>query len=918
MSENMISKIKIGNIEYELETTIDNVNGLQNVLDEKATENFVLNKIAEARLDGSDIDLSGYATKDEVPTKTSDLVNDSGYLTAATETDPTVPSWAKASTKPKYTKSEVGLGNVDNVKQYSDSNPPPYPVTSVNGKTGTVSLNASDVGALPNTTVIPTVPTNVSAFTNDAGYLTEHQSLNGYATENYVNTQIAAIPTPDVSGQISSHNTATGAHNDIRLLISGLTTRLNTLANSDDTTLDQMSEVVAYIKNNKSLIDGITTSKVNVSDIINNLTTNVSNKPLSAAQGVAIKSLIDTLQEELDSHTHSISEVSGLQTALDGKAASSHGTHVSYSTTAPVMDGTASVGSASTVARSDHKHPTDTSRASKTEFDTHVSDTTKHITSTERTNWNAAKTHADSAHAPSNAEKNQNAFSNIVVSGTTIAADTVTDTLTLAGSNVTITPDATNDKVTIGITNDNVVNALGYTPSNIESVNALSLEKADIIQSVSGEVISVNNSAHTPLKGLKVFGKTEQNGTPTPDAPIPLESVGDVTVTVAGKNLLPAGVAGEYTVNGVTFTSYGDGHYHMKGTATANAGYNFALEKAVTLPDNTPLSISLHNNVAHINQATVAFLYRGNQIDYMALNAVDRTLSYESGNGYEGKTIDAIRLYVVSGATVDVDLSPTFQIAPGGAFESHSATTVTVSTPNGLPGIPVTSGGNYTDSTGQQWICDEVDFEKGVYVQRVVDIEANGADGHSYQALNGYFRIAYTGLIDRGAGLCNIGKVYTSFSAEGIYYNADFVYFRFDSLGVNSTQMTVADMKVWLSEHPIKLKAILATEKTYELSVDQLAAFAALHSNYPNTTVFNDRDAGMEVKYYTPTTAVPMVHSPSDEGKILTIDEHGCVTLKEETSGIPTCTTSNNGQFLRVVSGVPAWSTISSAEGASF
>jgi hypothetical protein len=56
MSENMISKIKIGNIEYELGTTIDNVSGLQNVLDDKATENFVLNKIAEAKLAGDSWD----------------------------------------------------------------------------------------------------------------------------------------------------------------------------------------------------------------------------------------------------------------------------------------------------------------------------------------------------------------------------------------------------------------------------------------------------------------------------------------------------------------------------------------------------------------------------------------------------------------------------------------------------------------------------------------------------------------------------------------------------------------------------------------------------------------------------------------------------------------------------------------------
>ena len=45
--------------------------------------------------------------------------------------------------------------------------------------------------------------------------------------------------------------------------------------------------------------------------------------------------------------------------------------------------------------------------------------------------------------------------------------------------------------------------------------------------------------------------------------------------------------------------------------------------------------------------------------------------------------------------------------------------TIALQTPNGLPGIPVTSGGNYTDASGQQWVCDEVDLERGVRVQRV-------------------------------------------------------------------------------------------------------------------------------------------------------------------------------------------------------
>ena len=100
--------------------------------------------------------------------------------------------------------------------------------------------------------------------------------------------------------KVTEHNTSDTAHNDIRLLVQLVTERLNALADSDDSTLDQMSEVVDYIKSNKSLIDAITTSKVSISDIIDNLTTNLANKPLSASQGVVLKGMIDALQTELD------------------------------------------------------------------------------------------------------------------------------------------------------------------------------------------------------------------------------------------------------------------------------------------------------------------------------------------------------------------------------------------------------------------------------------------------------------------------------------------------------------------------------------------------------------------------------------------------------------------------------------------
>lgn len=142
------------------------------------------------------------------------------------------------------------------------------------------------------------VPTKTSQLTNDSGFLTQHQSLSDYAKKSEIPTtasQVGADASGTAESKVSSHNTSDTSHNDIRLLIEGLTSRLNTLANSDDTSLDQMKEVVAYIKNNKSLIDGITTSKVNVADIIDNLTTSVSNKPLSAKQGVELKALIDKI-----------------------------------------------------------------------------------------------------------------------------------------------------------------------------------------------------------------------------------------------------------------------------------------------------------------------------------------------------------------------------------------------------------------------------------------------------------------------------------------------------------------------------------------------------------------------------------------------------------------------------------------------
>ncbi len=63
---------------------------------------------AKSDFSGSYNDLSDKPTIPTVPTNVSAFTNDSGYLTSFTETDPTVPAWAKAETKPAYTAAEVG------------------------------------------------------------------------------------------------------------------------------------------------------------------------------------------------------------------------------------------------------------------------------------------------------------------------------------------------------------------------------------------------------------------------------------------------------------------------------------------------------------------------------------------------------------------------------------------------------------------------------------------------------------------------------------------------------------------------------------------------------------------------------------------------------------------------------------------
>ena len=194
---------------------------------------------------------------------------------------------------------------------------------TINNKplTANITLSASDVGAASSThdhndkyyqkSEVDSALSNKSDKTHnhDSAYAAKTHNHDGvYALEGH-NHDLKYDAKNSASNAVSAHNTSTSSHNDIRISINELTTKLNNFLDVDDTTTDQLSELLALINDNAADIESITNGKVNVSDIINNLTTNVTNKPLSAAQGVAIKTLIDALQDELDTHKHSASDI---------------------------------------------------------------------------------------------------------------------------------------------------------------------------------------------------------------------------------------------------------------------------------------------------------------------------------------------------------------------------------------------------------------------------------------------------------------------------------------------------------------------------------------------------------------------------------------------------------------------------------
>lgn len=229
-----------------------------------------------------------------------------------------------------------------------------------------------------------------------------------------------------------------------------------------------------------------------------------------------------------------------------------------------------------------------------------------------------------------------------------------------------------------------------------------------LVGSETGNPVSCDDAFAAPLCGLTVYGRSTQDGTPSPDNPVPIVSAGDggsVAVKVTGANMLEGTKPGvKSTVLGITYTTYENGVL-ITGTA-ANIS-----------------SMRLHEDMPHRLTRGIYYLTTKGLSPSVTLNFffVGRFSSdIQNKEITLTRNVDySLMLQILKGATLNTTVQVALTRNKIATYSPYREQLLTLPTPTGLPGIPVTSGGNYTDQSGQQWVCDEVDFGKSVKVQRI-------------------------------------------------------------------------------------------------------------------------------------------------------------------------------------------------------
>ena len=178
---------------------------------------------------------------------------------------------------------------------------------------------------------------------------------------------------------------------------------------------------------------------------------------------------------------------------------------------------------------------------------------------------------------------------------------------------------------------------------------------------------------------------------------------------------------------------------------------------------------------------------------------------------------------------------------------ANNSQTLTLQTPNALPGIPVTSGGNYTDESGQQWVCDEVDLARGVRVQRITKFKLTSSMSWTKAGNNVDRYFCTFARINTAGVLCThfsaaingetVGGIATS--------NGTTIGFAYAEKGTT----TVDDFKAFLDANEVYIYVPLATPVETALSAAEIAAYKALTTYAPTTVISVSGGAGLAASY---------------------------------------------------------------------
>lgn len=377
---------------------------------------------------------------------------------------------------------------------------------------------------------------------------------------------------------------------------------------------------------------------------------------------------------------------------------------------------------------------------------------------------------------------------------------------------------------------------------------------------------SMLNAGETPLPWEPYTG-----GKPSPSPEYPQEIVnagdsGNVNVMVRGKNVFAGRFYYARYSNGILFIDKRQKDEEVKfpyQPKTEATGICKALkcQKGKTYI----FSVTNPNKNAAIGMAEYENIEKTINTD----NALGFVTMYDaSEKSYTAKS-DGILICGIAGkwtngstTTHECTESELLQVEEASEATSyepyHEPQSMSVTTPNGLPGIPVSSGGNYTDENGQQWICDEVDLGRGVRVQRV-RIKALSPDlAWSYRKTdrgNNNFQVRiYNADVAtiRNECLCNIMR-YTGNGWDDIPQNLPKIYANDQEITIsflpNSEYSSLEVFKQLLTNVKSVIYYALATPIETPLTASEIAAYKSLRT-YKGTTIVEAEDkAGISVTY---------------------------------------------------------------------